>query len=271
MQDNMLYEYPWVVLKLKEELYGVATPYVQAMVAMPEIVDVPRKPAWSRGVANLRGQVIPLVDLRLRLGMDSFLDRIEALVALMHQREEDHRNWILELENSVKENRDFTLATDPHLCKFGQWYDSYQPRSFTEAQFLKKFEMPHQCVHAIAQQVEVLRQQNRQEEAYALIRKTHDGDLAEMLRLFEQFRAMIKDVSKNEIALVLENLHKRVAVAVDSIESVEMLEKNSAEEMPETLQQSEAPLVQFVAKRKKTGEVLYLLDAHTVIEESFGQ
>ena len=268
--DTTLYEYPWVILKLKKELYGVPTPYVQTMVAMPEIFDVPHKSAWSRGVINLRGQVIPLLDLRQRLGMDSYVDKIDALVDLMHQREKDHRNWIVELEASVKENRDFTLATDPHLCKFGKWYDSYQPRSLTEAQFLPKFEAPHQRIHGIAKQVEALRQNGRQDEALALIQKTHDGDLNEMIQLFEQFREMIRDLVHNEIALVLENMHKRVALAVDSIESVEVLEENSAEEMPDTLQQCDSPLAPYVAKRRKTGEILYLLDAHAIIEENVG-
>jgi len=269
MMDDTFYEYPWVILRLKKEMYGVATPYVQTMVAMPTITDIPHQPSWNRGVVNLRGQVLALVDLRKRLGMDSFIDNIKELVDLMHQREQDHRNWLHELDSSVKENRDFSLATDPNKCKFGLWYNSYKPRTLTEEQFLKKFDIPHRRIHGIAEKVQDLRQQGNQHEALELIRITHDGELAQMIRLFEQFRQITKDLASKEIALVLENLHKRVAMAVDSIESVEMLEDNSAEEMPGALQQSDAPLARYIAKRKKTGEVLYLLDAHAIIEENY--
>ena len=48
--------------------------------------------------------------------MDSFLDNINELVALMHLGELDHRDWLSELENSVKENLEFTLASDVHQC-----------------------------------------------------------------------------------------------------------------------------------------------------------
>ena len=267
--DITLFEYPWVILKLKEEMYGLPTPYVQTMVAMPQVIDVPHKPSWSRGVVNLRGQVMPLIDLRRRLGMDSFVDNINDLVELMHAREQDHRNWLHELENSVKEDREFTLATDPHQCRFGQWYDSYKPRTPSEARFLQKFAKPHERIHGIAIHVQELRRQQKQSEARELIKQTHDGDLREMIRLFDQFRTMIREFRNTEIALVLENLHKRVALAADSIESVEVLEKDSAEEMPDALQQTENDLAQYVAKRKKTGEILYLLDAHGIIEENF--
>ena len=82
--------------------------------------------------------------------MDSFLDKIENQITMLKEREKDHRNWLSELESSVKENRPFTLATDHHKCKFGQWYDSYVPKSYEESEFLKKFEMPHKRIHEVA-------------------------------------------------------------------------------------------------------------------------
>ena len=136
---------------------------------------------------------------------------------------------------------------------------------------LQKFSQPHERIHGIASQVRELHAQDKQDEAVELIKRTHDGDLAEMIRLFNQFRTMIRELQHTEIALVLQNLHKRVALAVDSIESVEMLEKESAEELPDALQQPENNLAHYVARRIKTGEILYLLNAHGIIEENFNE
>jgi len=36
---------------------------------MPGVTPLPKQPPWNRGVINLRGQVTPLVDLRLRRGL----------------------------------------------------------------------------------------------------------------------------------------------------------------------------------------------------------
>ena len=262
------YQYPWVILKLEHELYGIAAPYVQTMVAMPEITAVPHQPACNRGVINLRGQVMPLVDLRLRLGMSSYLAKIDALVDMVKHREQDHVNWLAELESSVREKREFTLTTDPHKCKFGQWYDHYKPVSLSETQLLQQFDGPHKRIHGLAKKVRALVADNKAEEALALIENTRGGDFATMRNLFANFVALMRELTDTEIAMVLANMNRRAAVAVDAIESVEMLAEGSVEEMPDALRPEENPLAPHVAKRRKTGDIVYLVDAHRIIEEN---
>lgn len=266
--ESNLYQYPWVIFKLQNEFYGIATSHVQTMVAMPDIVDVPHKLGWSRGVINLRKQVLPLVDLRLRLGMPSFTAKIDGLVDMVQQREQDHCNWLDELENSVMENREFTLTTDPHKCKFGQWYDSYKPVSLTESQMLQHFGDPHRRIHGIAHNVQALVAQNQTEQALALIENCRNGDFATMQKLFSDFRKFMRELAATEIAIVLENVNRRIAVAVDAVESVEMLAENSVEEMPEILRQKENSLGSFVARRKKSNHIVYLIDTQRIIEEN---
>ncbi len=214
-EKETFYQHPWVILKLERELYGIATPYVQTMVAMPGITNVPYQPAWSRGVINLRGQVMPLVDLRLRLGMSSYLAKIEGLMEMVRHREEDHLNWLAELENSVREKREFTLTTDPHKCKFGQWYDHYKPASLTETQLLQQFDTPHRRIHGLAEKVRCLVAENKADEALAMIEKTRSGDFATMRNLFASFFKLMQELAKTEIAVVLANTNRRAAIAVD--------------------------------------------------------
>ncbi len=47
---------------------------VREIVAMLTVTALPRSPSYVRGVVNLRGQVIPVVDLRLRFGMEAVAD-----------------------------------------------------------------------------------------------------------------------------------------------------------------------------------------------------
>ena len=54
---------------LGDEEYGVAILKVQEIIGLQAITRVPRTPAFVRGVINLRGKVIPVVDLRERFGM----------------------------------------------------------------------------------------------------------------------------------------------------------------------------------------------------------
>ena len=58
-----------VSFTLGSEEFGVEIAGVQEIVRLPEITKVPRSPAFVEGVVNLRGKIIPVVDLRKRFGL----------------------------------------------------------------------------------------------------------------------------------------------------------------------------------------------------------
>ena len=56
---------------LKGEEYGIEILKVREIIGKMAITPVPRTPDFMRGVINLRGTIIPVVDLRLKFNMDS--------------------------------------------------------------------------------------------------------------------------------------------------------------------------------------------------------
>lgn len=60
-----------VVFQLGAEFYGVDIARVHEIIRLQTITRVPRAPAFVEGVINLRGKVIPVVDLRRRFGLES--------------------------------------------------------------------------------------------------------------------------------------------------------------------------------------------------------
>ena len=58
-----------VVFQLGAELYGVEISRVHEIIRLMAITRVPRAPSFVEGVINLRGKVIPVVDLRRRFGL----------------------------------------------------------------------------------------------------------------------------------------------------------------------------------------------------------
>lgn len=62
-------ENKYVIFKLDEEHYGIPIDNVLSIEKAEEITRVPNAPEYVMGVINLRGEVIPLVDLRMRLGI----------------------------------------------------------------------------------------------------------------------------------------------------------------------------------------------------------
>ncbi len=58
-----------VVFELTNEVYGVDIGLVQEIIRMTPITKLPKAPAFVEGVINLRGKVIPVMDLKKRFGL----------------------------------------------------------------------------------------------------------------------------------------------------------------------------------------------------------
>ena len=71
-QESMAGKY--LTFKLSGETYGLEILKVQEIIGMMKVTRVPRTPVFVRGVINLRGKVIPVVDLRIKFGMDAVED-----------------------------------------------------------------------------------------------------------------------------------------------------------------------------------------------------
>ncbi|HUK35235.1 MAG TPA: chemotaxis protein CheW, partial [Vicinamibacterales bacterium] len=60
----------YVLLSIASANYAVLDAFVTELERIPKITPVPRVPAWVRGVTNLRGDVLSVVDMRVFLGLD---------------------------------------------------------------------------------------------------------------------------------------------------------------------------------------------------------
>lgn len=78
-----------VSFKIGKEEFGVDILKVQEIIRMMKITQVPNSPDYVDGVVNLRGKVIPVVDLRKRLGLE------------IKERDKNTRIIVVELENKT--------------------------------------------------------------------------------------------------------------------------------------------------------------------------
>ncbi|SHK30835.1 chemotaxis protein CheW [Desulforamulus aeronauticus] len=71
MANNVLsaQEEQIVVFQLMEQVYGVDINSVYEIIRMETITSIPRTPHFVEGVINLRGRIIPVIDLGLRFGL----------------------------------------------------------------------------------------------------------------------------------------------------------------------------------------------------------
>lgn len=60
----------YIVVKIGCEQYGININYVDNIVRMQNITRVPKAQVYYRGVINLRGEIVPVMSLRLKLGLE---------------------------------------------------------------------------------------------------------------------------------------------------------------------------------------------------------
>ncbi len=81
----------YLTFTLDEEDYGIGILKIKEIIGMMPITPVPQTPDFVKGVINLRGKVIPVVELRLRFGLEAtdYTERTCIIVVEMEGRSGD--------------------------------------------------------------------------------------------------------------------------------------------------------------------------------------
>ena len=73
-----------VVVHLGAEAYGIAIENIHTVIVLQEITRAPQTPPWVRGLMNLRGQVLPVIDLRKRFELANAEDGPKTRVVIVN-------------------------------------------------------------------------------------------------------------------------------------------------------------------------------------------
>jgi purine-binding chemotaxis protein CheW len=95
LQDHLAGKY--MTFKIACEEYGLEILKVREIIGLLDITRIPRTPEHIRGVINLRGRVIPVIDLRLKFGMEQAeaTDQAVIIVVQYHFEGQDITTGIL--------------------------------------------------------------------------------------------------------------------------------------------------------------------------------
>ena len=70
LQQEEFDQVQYIVIRYGEEVFGIDIKYVDNIVRMQRITRVPNVASHIRGVLNLRGEVIPVISLRIKMGLE---------------------------------------------------------------------------------------------------------------------------------------------------------------------------------------------------------
>ena len=75
----------YIVVRLGEEQYGIDIRNIDNIVKMPRITHVPKLPAYLKGVINMRGEVIPVLRLKMGLADDVITKATRILIVKLEE------------------------------------------------------------------------------------------------------------------------------------------------------------------------------------------
>lgn len=64
----------YLTFRLSAESYGIVVLKIREIIRLQPITPVPQMPSYIKGVLNLRGKIIPVIDLRLKFGLENIVD-----------------------------------------------------------------------------------------------------------------------------------------------------------------------------------------------------
>lgn len=78
----------YLTVQVAGEAYGVAVLKVREIIRLQKLTPVAQMPAHVRGVINLRGRVIPVIDLRTKFGLEAKMDERTCIVVIQVRRDD---------------------------------------------------------------------------------------------------------------------------------------------------------------------------------------
>ena len=93
----------YITFRLGDELFAVNVAQVREVLDLTQITKVPTAPAFMRGVVNVRGSAIPVVDLRLRFGLPAVAETVNTRILVLELTIEDEHAVLGGIADSVHE------------------------------------------------------------------------------------------------------------------------------------------------------------------------
>lgn len=115
-EDESYQENKYLLFNIGNEMYGINIMIVTDIIELQKITEVPDMPDYIKGVINLRGKVIPVMDLRLRFGMEArpYDDRTCIIIVNV---ESNSIGFIVDTVSEVKDILENDIDPPPNFKK----------------------------------------------------------------------------------------------------------------------------------------------------------
>ena len=101
--ENTMETNQYLTFKLDGEIFALGIDKVREVLDFVSVTKVPQTPAFMRGVINLRGNVVPVVDMRLKFGMEKTEKTVNTCIIIAEITMDGDTTILGALADSVQE------------------------------------------------------------------------------------------------------------------------------------------------------------------------
>jgi purine-binding chemotaxis protein CheW len=115
----------YLTFLLNRESYGISVLKIREIIRLPDITAVAQMPDYVRGVINLRGKIIPVVDLRLKFGLGAANTTERTCIVVVQVRTSSNNAMLMGLiVDGVEEVTNIAAADIEDTPDFGTSVDT---------------------------------------------------------------------------------------------------------------------------------------------------
>lgn len=263
-------ESPFIVFKIQGSLYCVNSRHIATILQLPPVQSATDAVAHVTGMFSHRGAVVEMFDIRSALGFPTLNQEYEEFAQMLEDRKQDHINWVKELERSLMAGEKFRLATDPHKCAFGKWYDHYQFANDATAFHMRKIEEPHRRLHQAAEAAETCSRGcascTREECLSSVLKRVKEESVQQIISLLDEAKEIFHSTVYNEMVLLVSGTG--VGLVVDEVLAVEMLAPAEGMDVMQVLH--DASMIAGIRQLSKKSELIPELNLSALLHEYRG-
>ena len=119
-EDINTLQYKFIVFRLGREEYALEAQYVNEIVGMQHITIVPNVAHYIKGVINLRGKIIPVLDVRLRFALEEIIYNDRTCIIITQHETHGATGLIVDAVVEVVDIDDSNISEPPKTGKGNQ-------------------------------------------------------------------------------------------------------------------------------------------------------
>lgn len=181
--------------------------------------QVPSGDGTLLGVINYNKVPTPIYDLSMILEGTTAQKRMAELVEKLADMEQEHIDWLEELENAIEFSRPFTKPRDYKQSEFGKWHTSFDSENSDLLHMLTRFSAPLSDLYLLADKAIALSLDGQKEDALTAVEITKKTTLLSIRKLYEAARDSVTASHKPVIVYTTSNgTSPNLGFLVDSVD-----------------------------------------------------